>query len=342
MHNKLYEMFNKIGETTKKFIKNNYKILIIDIIIISLFLIPTGYDVYSPGSLLDLSKKIEIEDAYKKEGTINATYVTSRNGTLFFYLMGKIIPSWDIKEKSDITLEGEEYNEAVERQKLAMNGALSNAIILAYNKSNNTVKINSKKIFVLAKTKESLTDLKVGDQILKIDNKKIKSQEDIKKYLKTKKIDDKIKIEIKRNKKIKIIEGQLINNENEASIGVYLQETYKLSTKPKIKTNTDESESGPSAGLMSALYIYNVLNKMDITKGLTVSGTGTIDINGKVGEIDGIKYKLAGAVKKGADVFICPKGNYEEAIKEQEKHNYEIKIIEVETFDQALKELSKL
>ena len=55
-----------------------------------------------------------------------------------------------------------------------------------------------------------------------------------------------------------------------------------------------------------------------------------------------MKFKLKGAVKKHADVFLVPEKNYEEAIKEQKKHKYKIKIIKVKTFNQALKELNKI
>ncbi|MEG1508785.1 MAG: hypothetical protein RR373_09175, partial [Akkermansia sp.] len=54
-------------------------------------------------------------------------------------------------------------------------------------------------------------------------------------------------------------------------------------------------------------------------------------------EIGGIKYKLAGVVKKKADLFFCPAGeNYNEAMKEKKKNKYKIKIIGVETLDEAL------
>ena len=43
---------------------------------------------------------------------------------------------------------------------------------------------------------------------------------------------------------------------------------------------------------MTALAIYNYLTEEDITHGKTIVGTGTIDINGNVGLIGGVKYKL--------------------------------------------------
>ena len=38
-------------------------------------------------------------------------------------------------------------------------------------------------------------------------------------------------------------------------------------------------------------------------------------MEGNVGAIDGIKYKLKGAVKKNMDVVLVPEANYEEALK---------------------------
>ena len=87
---------------------------------------------------------------------------------------------------------------------------------------------------------------------------------------------------------------------------------------------------------MLSLAIYNAISDYDITKGRTIVGTGTIDILGNVGEIDGIKYKLLGAVKNDADIFLCPKENYEEAIEVKNEFDLDIKIYSVATFDEAL------
>ena len=74
----------------------------------------------------------------------------------------------------------------------------------------------------------------------------------------------------------------------------------------------------------------------DITKGKTIVGTGTIDKNGNVGAIGGVEYKIKGAVKSKADLFIVPNENLDEALKVKKKYNYKIKIVGVDTFDEAL------
>ena len=62
-----------------------------------------------------------------------------------------------------------------------------------------------------------------------------------------------------------------------------------------------------------------------------------------IGSIGGVKFKLAGAVSKKADVFLVPAGeNYKEAIKYKKKNNYDIKIIGVSNLEEAILELEKL
>lgn len=70
---------------------------------------------------------------------------------------------------------------------------------------------------------------------------------------------------------------------------------------------------GPSAGLMFALGIVDKLDKVDLTGGRHVAGTGEIAGDGRVGAIGGISQKLIGAQRKGATAFIVPAGNCEEA-----------------------------
>ena len=93
---------------------------------------------------------------------------------------------------------------------------------------------------------------------------------------------------------------------------------------------------------MLALSIYNAITSEDITHGFKVAGTGTIDIEGNVGEIGGIKYKIMGAVRNKMDLVFVPTTNYDEAIKVKKEHNYDIDIIKVNTFEEALNYLNNL
>ena len=88
---------------------------------------------------------------------------------------------------------------------------------------------------------------------------------------------------------------------------------------------------------MTTLAIYDSLIEEDLTHGLKIAGTGTISIDGTVGDIGGVKYKVGGAEIGGAKIFFVPSGeNYEDAIKVKKEKNYKIEIVEVKTIDDAI------
>jgi PDZ domain-containing protein len=66
---------------------------------------------------------------------------------------------------------------------------------------------------------------------------------------------------------------------------------------------------GPSAGLMWALGLYDLLTPGDLTAGRTIAGTGQIGLDGTVYPIGGIEEKVVAADHAGASVFLVPAGN---------------------------------
>ncbi len=75
-----------------------------------------------------------------------------------------------------------------------------------------------------------------------------------------------------------------------------------------------EDVGGPSAGLMLTLGILDLVGDEDLTGGALIAGTGTIDVDGKVGPIGGIPLKMVAARDIGADLFLVPAGNCDEAL----------------------------
>ncbi|WP_131745542.1 PDZ domain-containing protein [Frankia sp. Cppng1_Ct_nod] len=96
---------------------------------------------------------------------------------------------------------------------------------------------------------------------------------------------------------------------------------------------------GPSAGLMFALGIFDLLTPGQLTNGQTIAGTGTIDGNGTVGPIGGIQQKLLGARRSGAAVFLVPAANCTDA---RESAPAGLKLVRVETLADAISSLNAL
>ncbi len=100
-----------------------------------------------------------------------------------------------------------------------------------------------------------------------------------------------------------------------------------------------EGIGGPSAGLMLALGIVDKLTPEDLTGGLIIAGTGTIDPSGNVGPIGGVPQKMIAAKGVGATVFLSPADNCGEAVANAQPG---LMIVRVDTLDTALAALETL
>lgn len=333
-------LFNNI----KNFIKEYYKITIVYILILAFFLIQFPYYISAPGGLINTDDKIETTENFKMKGTLNMAYVSEVHATIPTLIVSFFNKDWDAEKEAEVKNDNETIEEKNYRNKMLLKEANDTALLVAYKHSDIDYKVTNNKVYITYVDELANTNLKIGDQILKVDNVKITDKNSLFKYIASKKIEDKITMEVtdingdKQKRK-----ATLINVLDEPKVGAIVTETFDVKSDKQVKFNFKDRESGSSGGLMLTLTLYSHLNKIDLTAGKTIVGTGTIDINGNVGEISGIKYKLIGAVNKGADIFLVPVGeNYEDAKKLKEERGYDIKLVPVSTFEEALKYLKNL
>ena len=330
-------LFNNI----KKYLKEYYKVIIIYILILLTFLIEFPYYISAPGGLINTDDKIETKENFKMKGSLNMAYVSEIHATIPTLIVSLFNKDWDVEKETEIKNDNETIEEKNYRNKMLLEEANDTSLLVAYKHSDINYKVTNNKVYITYIDASAQTDLKIGDQIIKIDNQKITDKNSLLSYITSKNIKDKVIIEVKDingNKKTR--KATLINILDEPKVGAIITETFDVESNKEVKFNFKESESGSSGGLMLTLAIYSHLNQIDLTDGKKIVGTGTIDINGNVGEISGIKYKLIGAVNKHADVFLVPKGeNYEEAKKVKKEKGYDIDLVPVATFEEALKYL---
>lgn len=329
----------KLFKYIKKDIKTYWKNYLAFILIVPWFFISFDCNIYSPGSLVDLTDRIEVDSSYESKGSFNLTYVTARKGTLPNIILSKFFKNWDIVGNEENRIEDESESEIVERNKIYLKETSYDAIIAAFTEANISYKVESIDVTVTHVYEYAKTDIKIGDIIRSINGKSIKDFNSLKEEIAKYKKGDSLKINVERNGKIIECKAKLVSEDDRVIIGATLSELKNIKTDPKVEYIFKDNESGASRGLLCALDIYNKITKFDLTKGDIISGTGTIDQYGTVGSIDGVKYKLAGAVKKHAKVFIVPTGNYKEALYEKEKNNYDIEIIEADTLHNVIEKL---
>ncbi len=331
-------MFIKV----KQFIKMEWKSLLLIAFMYLAFTWELPYVIYKPGGHINMSERVSGEGTYEEEGSLSMTYVSMIRGSIPFLLLSQVIPNWDIVSTDNLTYEDADFDETVEIDKIYMKEAISNAQHVAYSKAGIDFIESEVHNIVTHKSKEAKTTIHYGDEILAVDGSDYTTLADFQKYVGAKKPGETIEIKYKRNDKELTEKVELIDLSSETKVGLSIASVSDFETDYDIKVKTKSSESGPSGGLITALEIYNKVTSEDITSGHTIMGTGTIEKDGRVGEIGGVKYKLLGAYKDGAKVFICPKENYEEALEVKEAEGMDLVLIGVGTFDEALEELEKL
>ncbi len=334
------KMVIKLKDKIKHFFKLSYKYIILVIISYLLLFINLPYVVYAPGGAINLNERIIIDTDNKISGSYNMAYVSMLNGNIPLILLSYIIPNWDLIKSSSITYEDESIDEMLETDRVYYEEAINNATISAFREAKANITINGVNNEIVYIASYAETNLLVGDILLSVDGIKKDTIEEYKEIIDKHEYGDTLKLEVLRDKKEINVNAVVKNNHNEKKLGMAFVTLYDIETNPKVEVKIDRSESGPSGGLMIALSIYDNLTKSDLTKNRKIVGTGTIDSEGNVGEIGGIKYKILGAIKENADIFFCPEANYKEAKKVLEKENSNLKLISVSTLKEVILALS--
>ena len=333
-------MISKVYEKTKTFIKENYLFFLGLIVIIFLMTFKLPYYISAPGGLINTSSRIDITSDFEMEGSLTMAYVTEMDGIIPMLVIAFFNKNWDVETEAEVTTGSESIEDVQFRNKLLLEEANSTAMKVAYDNSDISYKKENSKTYVTYVDDLAQTTLEVRDQIIEVNGEKIKEKNDVYDILGTKKIGDKVKFKVINDDKEYNREATLIDVQGEAKIGILVSETYDLKSDYNIDLTFKGTESGSSGGLMMTLTVYSYLNKIDLTGGKTIVGTGTIDEEGNVGEISGVKYKLIGAYKKGADIFLVPRGdNYKEAKRVKKENGYDITLVPVSTFEEALEYL---
>ena len=337
-------MLNKVYLRIKKIMKDYYKTIIFLIICYFVFTFPLPYYIYAGGGTININDRVIVDGRTDSSGSLNFAYVRELEGNVASFILGNIIPGYDIEKQEDVELNEDETSEDIMfRNRIYLENANQTAIMLAYQKAGKEVSISDKHFYIIYVEEKEEDGLRVGDELVKVNGKDIENVEDYTNEVQNHEVGDEIKVTVIRDDKEHDVTATVKEGTDYKVTGVSVSNIYEYKTNPKVELKFKDSEGGPSGGLMLTLAIYDKLTDGDLTNGLKIVGTGTISSDGTVGEIGGVKYKLNGAIKADADLFLVPKGdNYKEALKEKEKNDYDIEIKAIGTFDEAVSYLENL
>lgn len=122
-------------------------------------------------------------------------------------------------------------------------------------------------------------------------------------------------------------------DDGRAIIGVTLRTKDRRPVLPFDVKIDSGAIGGPSAGLAFTLGLLDELSPGELTGGRKVAVTGTIDVDGKVGEVGGVPQKTEAVKRAGAKYFLVPPAELAAARSHAGPH---LVVLPVSTLDEAL------
>jgi len=332
-------------------------LVILAVLVGTVLFYPLPYFLKSPGGAESLRGRVTVADHP----------MTVKGDFLFTTVLQLIKPS--LAQMLYVRLT-EDYTETVPADKAI--GNVKN--IDAYNQLTDWMRVDSEASAVMAAHKYLDRPLKVenqgviirsflpdspaskqlheGDILAAADGHPVQTVADLAAAVKNKTKGETLALQVRRGKQTLNVTVPLteLSSENGAprlGIGIYYEQVRKAFPTTPIQFKLEDI-GGPSAGLMLTLDIISKLEGKDYSRGYSIAGTGTIDAEGNVGQIGGIRYKLVGASRTGADYFLVPKdpksasGNQKEAEEFLRTYQTSMKLVPVATLKEAADFLASL
>ncbi|RCW70817.1 SepM family pheromone-processing serine protease [Saliterribacillus persicus] len=322
------------------------------VLLFFLFAYRLPYYIYKPGSAEPLSPVVEVENSTDSEGEMHLVTIQGGQAVPIQYLLALFQDYNDILPIDEVYPDGMSQDDYMEIQLSMMENSQEASTVVAYTAANKDIDITYEGIYVV-RTIEGMPAhevLKTGDKIVSVDELEVKETEELISYVEEKEVGEPIEVTIVRDEETiteTIALGTFPDMEDRVGIGVQLVTNRDVDVDPPIAFSSGNI-GGPSAGLMFSLEIYDQLVEEDITKGYCIVGTGEVDYDGNVGRIGGIDKKVIAADNEGCDIFFAPNegdapdSNFKLAEETAKAIKTDMKIIPVDTFEDAINYLESL
>ena len=304
--------------------------------------VKTDYYFMSPGPPYQWEIEILDQKTYDFDGNLYQLTVRRDEANYFVYAWANLNSQIDLYPREVILPDGVTPQELSEISIQNMITSENVAIAVALDTLGYDVESEGDGVLVVGLLDDSPVKDKLykNDLITSINDQIVKSSTEFISLLKTYDIGDVVEIGLVRNEediKIKTTLIEHVEYENEPMVGFLASTPNQKFVYPfEVDINTG-NVGGPSAGMMMALNVYNLLTEIDITAGNKIAGTGTIEIDGSVGPVGGVKQKVIAAKKANASLILVPTANFSEANIYSDENT---SIIAVDSFKEALDVIS--
>ncbi|MDQ2625129.1 MAG: PDZ domain-containing protein [Actinomycetota bacterium] len=284
-----------------------------------LAVMPAPYTSSAPGPTFDTLGEtssgpliqVEGSQTFASSGELRLTTVSfagsrERNLDLVTVLRGWASPSVTIDPVERFFPEPDDETDRQEQSRQEMTSSQENATVAALTELGIEVPATITVVEAIEGT-GAVGVLLPGDVITAIDGSKVVTYRDMSEALLAAGAGSTVTVGVLRDgaqTDVDVVSGE--RPDGSALLGVWVDPEFDFPFDVTIQV---DDVGGPSAGTMFALGLLDLLTPEDEVAGNVIAGTGTIDLDGQVGAISGIRQKMIGAVRDGATSFLAPVGN---------------------------------
>lgn len=304
---------------------------------------PLPYRMTSPAFVNDIDGFIQIDNAYEMEGGFYTTSVVSINQV---NALQYIIATWeDSVTLSQIpdSYEHVDNRDLREMSYLMKDDSLQTSLIVGLLQTDIEVDfIHHQMIYLVYDYLEEDT-LKLGDYLISVNG-----SDDFSDEFQQTACNERATVTVMREGEM--LELSILRQDlgEEGCLFGFRYGSYNELISTAINYEFIETNvGGPSGGLLQSLYVFNRLTEKDYTYGLKIGGTGTIDVDGNVGYIGGVKQKIITAIRNDIDIFFVPHlsdepyDDYIEALAVYQTFDTDMQLVGVSSISEAIAYLTQ-
>jgi PDZ domain-containing protein len=278
-------------------------------------LLPVPYAALKPGPAINTlgsqngKQLISVtgHQTYPATGTLDLTTVTVVGGpggklTVADLIVGVLDPSVAIVPEEEVFPTGQTQQQNQQQNQQEMATSQEEATAAALGELGITVPATLTISEVVAGAPAAAV-LRHGDVLLAIDGVATGDLASVRTELQKVKAGEPVTVTVRRDGKEQKLVARTRAADGRTVLGILIDPSFHFPFTVKIQI---DDVGGPSAGMMFALGIIDVLTPGSMTGGRHIAGTGTIDSDGVVGAIGGIQEKMIGARRAGATWFLAP------------------------------------
>jgi Lon-like protease len=305
------------------------------------------YYAISPGAAVSVEQLVHVKNgpSFDPKGEILLTTVGLKRTTIVEALQGWLDPTIDVVRERAIVPPDVGANKLREFNLQLMDTSKQQALAVAFQELGyDVVHGKGARVVDVVKDTPAVPILHKGDVIEAVDGAPTNLDADAVRVLRGHKPGDTVRLTIRAVGAAAPHDQtvQLTTNPDRPKrgfLGVRLETHQPTFDFPFEVDLESERIGGPSAGLAFTLEVLDIITEGELTGGRTVAATGTIELDGRVGEVGGVAQKTVAVREAGADIFLVPTGELKQARKIAGGH---LRVEPVRNLHDALRILASL